>query len=91
MVLSDLSRKEQKLEELEKVLNKFKQGENFHKFRNTARHSGDRRKSRRDRGTCRGHRRFCRNTGRSRRVAEQDIAGRLRRIALQQRQFRFRR
>ena len=36
MVLSDLSRKEQKLEELEKVLNKFKQGENFHKFRNTA-------------------------------------------------------
>jgi len=36
MALTDLSRKEHKLEELEKVLKKFKQGESFHKFRNTA-------------------------------------------------------
>lgn len=36
MALADLSKKEQKLEELEEVLKKFKQGKGFHKFRNTA-------------------------------------------------------
>jgi hypothetical protein len=36
MRLKTMMRKEPKLEDLKEVLNKFEQGEDFHKFRNTA-------------------------------------------------------